>query len=140
MTQRLEAESISARLGTELAEVRGILQAESDEHDLLRAVVGVVFDDLGVARPEETGSLAARAADITAWVRQLEENTFHVRITQAFVVARSHYDQEINLEVMSLGFAPGYEASELDEIENAVTPIAQNLADRMKDIVLPSRR
>ena len=77
----MEAESISAELGMELAEVWGILQAESDEHDLLRAAIGVVFDALGVARPEETGSLVARAVDITARVRQLEENAFHVRIT-----------------------------------------------------------
>ena len=68
VTQRLEAESISTGLGTELAEVLGILQAESDEHDLLRTTVGVVFDDLGVARPEETDSLAARAVDIMAQV------------------------------------------------------------------------
>ena len=100
----------------------------------------MVFDDLGVARPEETGSLAACAVDITTRVRQLEENVFHARITQAFAVARSRYDQEINLEVMSLGFAPGYKTSELDEIEKVVTPIARNLADRMKDIVLPPRR
>ena len=65
----MEAESIFAGLGTELAEVWGILQAESDEHDLLCATVEVVFDDLGVARPEETGSLAARVVDITARVR-----------------------------------------------------------------------
>jgi len=64
MARRLEAESISARLGMELAEVWGILQAESDEHDLQRTTVRVVFDDLGVARPEETSSLAARAMDI----------------------------------------------------------------------------
>ena len=66
MTRRLEAESISVGLGKELTEVRGILQAESDEHDLLRAAVGVVFDDLRVAQLEETSSLAARAAGITA--------------------------------------------------------------------------
>ena len=100
----------------------------------------MVFDDLGVARLEEIGSLAACAVDITARVRQLEENAFHAGITQAFVVARSHYDQEIDLEIMSLSFAPSYEASELDEIEKAMTPIAWNLADRMKDIVLPPRR
>jgi len=109
VAQRLEAKSISTGLGTELADVWGILQAEGDEHDLLRAAVGVVFDDLGVARPEETGSLTAHAVDITAWVHQLEENAFHVGITQAFVVAHSHYDWEIDLEIMSLGFAPGYE-------------------------------
>ena len=97
----------------------------------------MVFDDLGVARPEETGSLAAHAVDIMARVRQLEENTFHAGITQAFAIARSHYDQEVNLEAMSLGFAPGYENSELDEIEKAVTPIVQNLANMLKDIVLP---
>ena len=124
VARRLEAESISAGLGTELAEVQRILQAESDEHDLLRTAVGVVFDDLGVAWPEETGSFAACAVDITAWVRQLEENAFHAGIIQAFAVTRSHYDQEVNLEVMSLGFAPGYENSELDEIKKAVTSIA----------------
>jgi len=93
----LEAESISARLGTELAKVWGILQAESDENNLLCAIVRVVFDDLGVARLEETGSLVAHAVDITARVRQLEENAFHVGITQAFAVARSHYAESIDL-------------------------------------------
>ena len=140
MAQRLEAESISAGLGMELTEVWRILQAESNEHDLLRAAIGVVFDDLGVARPEETGSLATCAVDITTRVRQLEENAFHAEITQAFAVARSHYDQEVNLEAMCLGFAPSYENYELDEIEKAVTPIAWNLADRLKDIVLPPRK
>ena len=41
---------------------------------------------------------------------------------------------------MSLGFTPGYENSELDEIEKAVTPIARNLANRLKDIFLPMRK
>ena len=93
-----------------------------------------------MARPEETGSLAARVVDITARVHQLEENAFHAGISQAFAIACSHYDQEINLEAMSLGFAPGYENSELDEIEKAVTPIARNLENRPKDMVLPPRK
>ena len=46
VARRLEAEEISVGLGTELAEVRGILQAESDQHDLLRAAIVVVYDDL----------------------------------------------------------------------------------------------
>ena len=66
VARRLEAKSVSARLVIELVEAGRILQAESDEHNLLRATVRVVFDDLGVARPEETSSLAARAMDITA--------------------------------------------------------------------------
>ena len=41
---------------------------------------------------------------------------------------------------MSLGFVPGYEAFELDEIEMAVAPIAWDLADRVEDIVLPPLR
>ena len=82
----------------------------------------------------------AHAVDVMARVRQLKENTFHTRITQAFAIARSHYDQEVNFEAMSLGFTPSYENSELDEIEKAVTPIARNLADKLKDIVLPPRK
>ena len=41
---------------------------------------------------------------------------------------------------MSLGFTPGYANFELDEIEKAMTPIARNLANRLKDIVLPLRK
>ena len=82
----------------------------------------------------------ARAAGITAQVGQLEEHAFHTGITQAFVVACSHYDREINLEVMSQGFTPVYEDAELDEMEKAVAPLAWNLANRLKEEVLPSRK
>jgi len=140
VAQRLEAEEISARLGTELAEVRRILQAESDQHDLLRAAVVVVCDDLQVAQEERTSSLLTHATSIMARVGQLEEDAFHAGITQAFVVARSHYDWEINLEVMIQGFMPVYEDHELDEIEKAVTPLARNLVNRLKETVLPPRK
>ena len=140
VARRLEAESVSTGLVTELAEAWGILQAESDEHDLLHAAIGVVFDDLEVARPEGTSLLAAYAAmDIMAQVRQLEREALRFGITQAFAVARSHYAESIDLETMSLGFAPGYEAFELDEIEKVVAPAAQDLADKVEEIVLPRR-
>ena len=80
----------------------------------------------------------AHAAGITAWVGQLEEDAFHVGITQAFVVTHSHYDQEINLKVMSHGFAPIYDDDELDKMEKVVAPLVQNLADQLKQEVLPS--
>ena len=112
---------------------------ESDEHDLLRAALRVVCDDLEVVQLEGTISLVAHAVDIMAKARQLEREALHFEITQAFAITGSHYADSIDLEIMSLGFTPGYEASELDEIEKAVTPIARNLADRMKDIVLPPR-
>ena len=136
----MDAESVTARLEKELAEVRGILQTESDEHGLLQAAVGVVIDALRVAQPEGTNSLAAHTAGIMARVGQLEEDAFHAGITQAFTVAHSHYDREINLEVMSHGFAPVYEDAELDEMEKAVAPLAWNLANRLKEEVLPSRK
>ena len=84
----------------------------------------MVTDALRVAQAEGSSSLAARATGITVRVGQLEEDAFHARITQAFVVARSHYDQEINLEVMSHGFAPIYDDDELDKMEKAVAPLA----------------
>ena len=70
-----------ARLGMELAEVRGILQAESDQRDLLRATIMVVCDDLQVEQGEGTSSLSTRATGITAWVGQLEESAFCLGIT-----------------------------------------------------------
>ena len=99
----------------------------------------MVYDDLEVVWLEGTSSIVARAVDIMARVRQLEREALHSRITQAFAVARSHYAESIDLEIMSLGFAPSYEASELDEIETAVAPLTWNLADKVEDIVLPRR-
>ena len=49
VNRRLDVESVAAKLDKELTEVRGILQTESDEHDLLQAAVGVVIDALRVA-------------------------------------------------------------------------------------------
>ena len=74
------------------------------------------------------------------WVGELEEDAFHAGITQAFAVARSHYDREINLEVMSQGFTPIYKDPELDEIVKVVAPLARNLANRLKETVLPPRK
>ena len=39
-------------------------------------------------------------------------------------ITRSYYADSIDLETMSLGFMPSYEASKLDEIEKAVAPNA----------------
>ena len=65
----MEAKSISIGLATELTEAWRNLLAESDEHDLLSAALGVVYDDLEVVRSEGTSSLMARAVDIMARVR-----------------------------------------------------------------------
>ena len=140
MALRLDAEEASSGLRTDLAEARGLLQVESDEYDRLSSVVLAVCDGLQVAQEEGAGSLTTRAAGITTRVGQLEESAFHAGITQAFTVACSHYDREVNLEVMSLGFPPNYEDDKLDEIEKAVAPLAQDLANSLKGMSLPSRK
>ena len=81
----------------------------------------------------------ACAVDITARVRQLEKEALRTGITQTFVVARSHYDDNIDFEAMSLGFAPSYEPSKLDVIEATVTPFVETLESRIEDMVLPNR-
>ena len=55
------------------------------------------------------------------------------------MIAYSHYRDSIDLDTISLGFAPGYEAHELDEIETTVDPLARDLADKIEDVVLPWR-
>ena len=99
----------------------------------------MVYNDLEVVMSEGTSSLAARTVEIMARVHQPERNALQTGINQAFAIARSHYAYSIDLEMMSLSFAPGYEASELDKIETAVAPLAWDRADKVKDIVLPRR-
>ena len=112
---------------------------ESDELSILSATLGVVCDDLEVVQSERTSPLAAHAVDIMVRVRQLEREALRIGITQAFTIAHSHYADSIDLETMSLGFAPGNEAHELDEIEMAVAPLSRDLVDKIEDIVLPRR-
>ena len=97
----------------------------------------MVCDDLEVVRSEGTSSLAARAVEITARVRRLERNALCTGVNQSFAIARSHYGDNIDLEVMSYGYAPGYQVHELEEMETAVAPLSQDLADRIESIVLP---
>jgi len=137
MTQKLEAESVSVGLAVDLVEVRRNLQAESDKLGILSAALGVVCDDLEVVRSEGTSLLTARAAEITIRVHQLERNALRAGVNQSFAIARSHYGDSIDLETMSLGFTPGCEAHELEEMKTAVAPLSQDLADRIESIVLP---
>ena len=80
MTQKLEAESVSAELAVDLAEVRRNLQAKSDELGILSAALGVVYDDLQVVRSKGTSSLAPYAIEITAQVCQLERNALRAGV------------------------------------------------------------
>ena len=82
---------------------------------------------------------AACAIKITAWVCQLERNALHIGVHQSFMIAHSHYGDSIDLEAMSHGFTPSYEAHELEEMETAVAPHSQDLVDRLESIVLPRR-
>ena len=84
----------------------------------------MVCDDLEVVRSKGTSLLTAHAIEITARVRQLERNTLHAGINQSFAIAHSDYGDNIDLEMMSLGFAPGYEGHELEEMEAAVAPLS----------------
>ena len=83
--------------------------------------------------------LMAHAIKITARVCQLERNALHARVNQSFAIARSHYGDSIDLEMMSHGFTPGYEVHELEEMETAVAPLLQDLANMIEGIVLPWR-
>ena len=112
---------------------------DSDKLGILSDALRVVCDDLEVVRSESTRSLMAHTVEITARVRQVERNALHTGVNQSFTIARSHYGDSIDLEVMSHGFAPGYEVHELEEMEAAVAPLSQDLADRIKGIVLPRR-
>ena len=84
----------------------------------------MVYDDLEVVQSEGTSSLVARAVEITTRVRQLERNALRAGVNQSFMIARSHYGDSIDLEMMSHGFASGYEVLELEEMEAAVAPLS----------------
>ena len=84
----------------------------------------MVCDDLKVVRSEGTSLLTTRAVEMIARVRQLKRNALRAEVNQSFVIARSHYGDNIDLETMSHGFAPDYEVHEPEEMEAAVAPLS----------------
>jgi hypothetical protein len=59
----------------------------------------------------------------------------HLGVQRSFAIALSHYEN-IDLQAMSQGFAPGYDDAELDQIEEEVAPFTQVLAASMEDEVV----
>ena len=105
----------------------------------MSATLRVVYDDLQVVRSEGTSSLTAHAVKIMAQVCQLERNALRVEVNQSFMIACSHYEDNIDLETMSHGYALGYEVHELEEMEAMVATLSQDLVDKIEDVVLPWR-
>ena len=99
----------------------------------------MVCNDLEVVQLEGTNSLAAHAIEIIARVHQLERDALRTSVNWCFVIARSHYWDNIDLEAMSHGYVPSYEVHELEEMETTVVPLSQGLADRIEGIVIPRR-
>jgi len=96
----------------------------------------LVFDDLGVALAVETSSLAVRVTQILDWACTLALEALHTGVHRAFVVARSHYI-DIDLPVISEGFAPRYTDVELDEIEKEAEPPVWDLEEKFEEEILP---
>jgi hypothetical protein len=61
--------------------------------------------------------------EIMAWTRALERNALRASILRSFMIARSHYGDNIDLDTMSLGYVPSYEDKDLVETEMIVAPL-----------------
>ena len=122
LDDKLGAEVVKSHgLEKELSEVKDTLQKESDKHDNLRVAVQLVYDELELAPKQETSSLAVRATRIMDRARDMARGALRFGIHRSFMIVRSHYEN-IDLAMMSQGFAPVYTDAELDDIEKEVAP------------------
>jgi hypothetical protein len=119
--------------------VKETLQKETVAYDNKHIAANLVYHDLGVPQPPEMISLAARITLISDRVQELERGALQVCINRTFAIARSYYAESINLEVMTQGYAPGYEDEELEKMEDDVAPLSQDLANKIANVVLPQR-
>ena len=73
-----------------------------------------------------------------SWIRcaHSQGRPYTPAIHRAFTIAHSHYSN-IDLPVISEGFAPGYTDAELDKIEKEVTLSAQDLVEKVGEEILP---
>ena len=67
----------------------------------------------------------------------MTRGTLRFGVHRSFVIARSRYEN-INLAMMSQGFAPIYSDVELEDIEKEVAPLVQDLSTKIEEeTILP---
>jgi hypothetical protein len=120
----------------ELQEENHRLQTELGRID---GLVGGVAGALLVAPPEGQGGAAALAPRIVPRVGELEKDAMHAGVKAAFAVARSHYGESFEWEVLKDGYAAGCEDEQLAGMEEAATAPARTLTDIFAPYLLPRR-
>jgi hypothetical protein len=83
-------------------------------------------------------SLVIHVIQIVGQAREIMRHALRFGIHRSFVITHSHC-VNIDLPMMSEGFAPSYTQAELEEIEGTVAPLALDLARKIEDEVIPLR-
>lgn len=120
----------------DLARLRTLLDEERGEHGTLRDAVRVICEDFGVAPEEGSSSLPAHVLEVRRRRREITVDALRLGVRRAFGVFGSHY-ADINFVGMSEGYCAGYTDAELDEIDAAVTALAEALAKLLEDEAVP---
>ena len=84
----------------------------------------------------ETSSLVVWVTQILDRARVLAREPLYTGVHRTFAIAHPHYIN-IDLPVISEGFVPGYTDAELDKIEKEAAPSARDLAEKVKEEILP---
>jgi hypothetical protein len=126
-----------------LEEEKGQLQAEvgrlQTELGQIDGQLVAVAGNLGVAAPEGQGGAAAVVPQIVPRVAELERDAMRAGAKVAFAVARSHYGDSFNWDILQGGYAEGCDDALMEEIEAAATERGKNLADLFAEFFLPQR-
>jgi hypothetical protein len=113
---------VDRRLEKELGEMKTTLLKESDEHDTLWISVKLVLNDFEMTPKAGMRSLAVQVVNVTDRACGMAKRALHLSMQRSFAIAHSHYEN-IDLQAMSQGFAPGYDDAKLDQIEEEVAPL-----------------
>ena len=70
---------------------------------------------------------------------EIARDALRFGVHRSFAITHSHYEN-IDLAMMSQGFAPGYSNTELEDIEKKVTPLAQDLSTKIEDEIIPPKK
>jgi hypothetical protein len=124
------------RLKKELSKTKTMLLKEFDEHDTLRITISLVLNDFEMTSEAGTSLHAVQVVDVMDRVCGMAKRALHLGLQRSFAIMCSHY-KNIDLHVMSQGFAPSYDDAELDQIEEEVAPLAQVLAANMEEVIVP---
>lgn len=119
-------------LTQQLEDMKGSFNQKVEDHSRLCDAIVPLREMLGIEGPVSVDERVTAVESMPRLVHDLAVKSLRFGIKETLAITRSHYD-DADLGAISRGFPQEYDDDQLDAFEREASPLAEELAQRMKE-------